>query len=616
MRVILVIICCLYGSVIFCQTSGDFKPFPGNLSDLYQFDLHKNYFINDDVEYRDRKEMIAAFQRLEKKLEEAKTKNKNVHSLLYEFDSLQKKMGKHSAYLGMYPFINTADPLYQMKLDSLSQQINPLLTHLGEIIMSLPKSAIGPYYEFFYTQLQNTTPFSKFSPGERRILNDITPNLINWQPRLFQINMRSSEFKPVETPTGKKYLPANINEVFNSPDRNIRKQGFLNNMEGIKSRREILAFLLLETVRNRNRVAVLSDFKDFPEQYYAGRFLTTEDVKGLLKILKDSAYINKRYETALFENFKKIGKFDTVYAWDRYMPDPNAPTPRFTITEATNIILEATKPLGNEYYTEIAKLLDPKNGRLDMVMRPNRVQRPGFSNGSVGYNSLFFQGNYEGYLYDVIIFGHEAGHAVQNMLMDNNHVSSFYAMGASYFTESFAGFNELLISDYLYRNASSKELKKYYLARFLEDATAIFGHGMDTYYQQTLYDSIQTGKFNNADQLEAQMQQVGLEFSRWYEPHMKYEMQWVNKMQFTTNPLYSVNYLYAKLLAVYYFSLYEQDKNSFLSKYNELLRNGYDQEPDKILKRFFNISVKDKKLVDITLNLINQKIGEYEKLTK
>jgi oligoendopeptidase F len=373
---------------------------------------------------------------------------------------------------------------------------------------------------------------------------------------------------------------------------------------------------LLETVRNRNRVAAVSGFKDFPEQSYSQRLLTRDMVNNLLKILADSAYINKRYENVLFRDIKKLAGIDTVYPWDRLTPDPRAPTPRFTITEATNIILEATRPLGNDYYMEMSKLLDPRNGRLDMVNRPNRVQRPGFSSGSVGYNSVFHQGNYEGFISDLIIFGHEAGHAVQNMLMDKNGVSSFYALGPSYFTESFAGFNELLITDYLYQKAATKEYKKYYLSRFLEQATELFSNAMDAAYEQILYDSVPAGKINNADQLEAQMQKTGYQFSDWFQPYMKYEMQWVNKMQFTTNPLYKLNYVYSKLLAVYYFSLFQQDRDKFVQKYNALLRNGYDQEPDKMLKQFLGISLTDKKLFDISLGLINKKIDEYESLTK
>lgn len=624
MRIVVTLLFSFYLTDLSGQTTKNFQPFPGDSARLYQFDLYKNYFINDQVEFIERSELVRAFQDLDKKLSaQSKSGNKNFYRLLREFDSLNKKIGKHSAYIGMFAYIDISNPVYYMKMDSFDRQLSPILNRISETIIALPSSSItkerqsqpGPDYRFFYTQLK-ADPMRRLSESERRIINDITPNLINWQARLFQTTLRTTEFKPVKTEDRILNLPANLNEIFNHPDRQVRKQGYLNNLEGINSRREIYATILLETVRNRNRVAVLMGFKDFPEQYYSERFLRKEIVNNLLKTLADSAYINKRFENALFENLKKLGRIDTVFAWDRSMPDPKTPTPRFTITEATKIILEATKPLGNDYNTEMAKLLDPRNGRLDMVNRPNRILRPGFSSGSVGYNSVFYQGNYEGYMGDLIIFGHEAGHAVQNMLMDKNGVSSFYALGPGYFTESFAGFNELLITDHLYQNANTIEYKRYYLSRFLNQATEIFGNAMDATYQNILYDSVPAGRISNADQLELQMQKTGLQFSNWYQPHVKYEMQWVNKQQFMTNPLYSLNYVYSKLLALYYFYLYQQNANSFVQKYNGLLRNGYDKEPDKILKQFLDISITDKKLINLSLGLINKKIDEYESLIK
>jgi oligoendopeptidase F len=620
---VLTLVCFLHLANVLGQPNAGFQPFPGDSAKLYQFDLHKNYFVNDQEEFKERLQLIGAFENLEKKFKNS-SGEKGIYRLILEYDSLLKKAGKHTAYLGMFAFIDLSNPFHQMKLDSFSQQVTPVINRIGEKIRSMPSSSItrnvtndphGPDYLFFHSQLQ-INPLRRFSESERQLINDLTPGLTNWQARLFQTTLRTTEFKPVKTPNGMLYLLANLNEIINHPDREVRKQGYLNNLEGIRSRREIFAMALLETVRNRNRVATVSGFKNFPEQSYSQRSLTREMVNKLLKILADSAYINKRFEKILFQNIKKLGGIDTVYAWDRLTPDPKAPTPRFTITEATKIILEATKPLGNDYYMEMSKLLDPRNGRLDMVNRPNRVQRPGFSSGSVGYNSVFYQGNYEGFMSDLIIFGHEAGHAVQNMLMDKNGVSSFYALGPSYFTESFAGFNELLITDYLYQKASTKEYKKYYLSRFLEQATELFNTAMDATYEQILYDSVPAGKISNADQLESQMQKTGYQFSEWFQPYMKYEMQWVNKMQFTTNPLYKVNYVYSKLLAVYYFSLFQQDRNKFVQQYDALLRNGYDEEPDKILRKFLDISLTDKKLFDISLGLINKKIDEYESLTK
>jgi oligoendopeptidase F len=125
---------------------------------MYKFDLYKNYFINDEVEYKQRTELITGFQNLEKKFDEkTKTGEKNFYPLIYEYDSLGRKVGKHSAYLGMFAYIDLSNPVYYMKMDTFDQQLSPILNRINETITALPLSSIakekqsqpGPDYRFF-----------------------------------------------------------------------------------------------------------------------------------------------------------------------------------------------------------------------------------------------------------------------------------------------------------------------------------------------------------------------------------------------------------------------------------------------------------------------------------
>src|SRR5215213_145779 len=102
MRIVGTLLCCLYLTNLPAQNSKNFEPFPGDSAKLYQFDLHKNYFINDQVEFKERTELVRAFQNLDKKLSaQSRSGYKNIYRLVSELDSLSKQTGKHSAYLGM-----------------------------------------------------------------------------------------------------------------------------------------------------------------------------------------------------------------------------------------------------------------------------------------------------------------------------------------------------------------------------------------------------------------------------------------------------------------------------------------------------------------------------------
>lgn len=262
----------------------------------------------------------------------------------------------------------------------------------------------------------------------------------------------------------------------------------------------------------------------------------------------------------------------------------------------------------------MARLLDPANGRLDMAPGPNRSPRPGFSTGSVGYPSVFYQGRYEGYLPDVTIFAHEAGHAVQNALMERNGVSALNAFGPSYFTESFAGFTELLLADHLYRTAPDPAARLYYLQAFLDRATALFGNARASHFEQALYDSIPRGGVRDADAAEALMQRIGSAYSIWYGENGEWKDQWINHIQYYTFPLYQVNYVYSALLALKYFELYSRDPAAFVERYVALLANGYDDEPDALLRRFLGFGLDADALVADAMRLIEAKTAELQRL--
>jgi oligoendopeptidase F len=285
--------------------------------------------------------------------------------------------------------------------------------------------------------------------------------------------------------------------------------------------------------------------------------------------------------------------YDTVHVWDLTAPRKGQTAPRFTITQATDVILAATAPLGRAYQTEMRALLDPENGRLDLVARPNRVDRPGFSTGTVGYPSMFFQGRFEGYLDDLTILAHEAGHGVQNMLMDSAGVLPRYASGPSYFTESFAMFNELLLLEPLFRSSTDSAQRRTYFDRLIDNAAEVFRLGHESLVELEVYDSAAAGRLLNADEIERLTQSLGTRFSVWFGPGSERQLAWTQPIQFFTRPLYRVNYVYAKILALRYLDMLHQNPAGFQQAYARLLRNGYDAPPDDLLRRFLGIDLRD-----------------------
>src|SRR5258706_9079680 len=149
--------------------------------------------------------------------------------------------------------------------------------------------------------------------------------------------------------------------------------------------------------------------------------------------------------------------------WDKTFVPKGLKRPQYTNIQSNEIMVKELRPFGTEWNSEWAALLNPNNGRLDIAPGNNRV--PGaFAWGFPGSQiSIFYSYNYEGFYNDLSTLAHESGHAVHFQFMGSNKVLPSYTNGPTYFTESFAMFNELLLPDYLYQNEKDHFRKTYFL---------------------------------------------------------------------------------------------------------------------------------------------------------
>ena len=76
-----------------------------------------------------------------------------------------------------------------------------------------------------------------------------------------------------------------------------------------------------------------------------------------------------------------------------------------------------------------------------------------------------------------------------------------------------------------------------------------------------------------------------------------------------------MNYLYAGLLALKYFTQFEADPKSFSPRYVALLKNGFNDSPAALERRFLGIDLSDEKaLVADATALIDARSKELAEL--
>ncbi len=171
---------------------------------------------------------------------------------------------------------------------------------------------------------------------------------------------------------------------------------------------------------------------------------------------------------------EKMG-LDALHFYDLFVPLVSEGDRKYTYEEAQQLVLEATAVLGSDYTALVRRAFAER--WIDVYPRDNK-RTGAYSTGS--YTSYpYVLLNFTGTLDDVFTLAHELGHSMHTYFSCRNqpYVYSGYSI---FCAEVASTLNEQLLSDYLFRHASSKEEQCLLLDKKLNDLRS-------TFYRQTMF---------------------------------------------------------------------------------------------------------------------------------
>lgn len=181
----------------------------------------------------------------------------------------------------------------------------------------------------------------------------------------------------------------------------------------------------------------------------------------------------------------------------------------YTVKEAKNLLLNALKPLGDEYISVLNDALE--NGWMDIY--PNKDKRSGaYSQGSVYDTHPFVLMNFNGTLDSVSTLAHEFGHALHSYFSNKNQPiqAADYPI---FLAEIASTFNEVLLNDYLLNNSNDKNLQLYILDQYIEGIRGtLFRQTLFAEFELEIHRLVESGKTLTADILDG----LYLDLTRFY----------------------------------------------------------------------------------------------------
>ena len=268
-----------------------------------------------------------------------------------------------------------------------------------------------------------------------------------------------------------KITNANFVTLQEDLDRDFRREVYEKYYKTYRQYSNTLASTLDGEFTAHNVEAKLRGYKSAREMSLFANNLPEKIYDNLLEVVHDNADIHRDYTTLRKEY---LGVEDLGFH-DIYVPLVEDYDRQIDFDEAKEIVLEAIKPLGEEY-VKVAK--EGFETRWFDVM-PNEGKRSGaYSSGSYD-TQPFILLNHTNSINDLFTIIHELGHSMHSYYTRSTQ-PYHYGSYSIFLAEIASTTNELLLLDYMLKNSKSEAETKYLLNYFVNQFKS-------TVFRQTMF---------------------------------------------------------------------------------------------------------------------------------
>ena len=161
---------------------------------------------------------------------------------------------------------------------------------------------------------------------------------------------------------------------------------------------------------------------------------------------------------------RRMMGLDTLYYYDLYAPAVKDIDAEYDYDKAKKMILNALKPLGDDYVKIIKEAFD--NRWIDVYPTPGK-RSGAYSSGSAYDVHPYILLNYNNLYNDVSTLAHELGHTMQSYLSNKNQPFPT-AMYPIFVAEVASTLNEVLLFNYVYNKTTDDDTKLALLMEYLD----------------------------------------------------------------------------------------------------------------------------------------------------
>lgn len=331
-------------------------------------------------------------------------------------------------------------------------------------------------------------------------------------------------------------------------------------------------------------------------------------VTNLIKTINDNLEVVHKYI-----NLKKsVTGIEDYHLYDTAISICDIPKIEYEFEDALKLIKNALSIFGDDYIEVIDKMFE--EGWVDVYPKENKRSMSFTAISYVGVPYILL--NFNKSINSVKTTSHEIGHGYN--VHASKMANDFIYFECSYFlTEIASKVNELLLSEYMIKNSSSLEEKKYVLNALISNlGNSLFNQVMFTEFEHSIINQL-TSKDISLDEvnnlyLNLMKKYNGNDIN--YDEDIKYG--WLKIPHFVMQDTYYM-YQYSIGMAIATSIVYRllNNEKDFVLKYKKFLSLGNSISITEALK-IIDINLEDNSYIENAIDFLSNNIDEMKRLVK
>lgn len=586
-----------------------------NIESQYKWTIDEMYpeesDLNKDIDKV--KSLIESVGSYKGKLSESK---ENLYDALHTSEEAGRVLEKLYVYTHMKSHEDTrvnANQGKATKIDMLSTELSMATSYMVPEIINIDEAKLNEFlqdeklsfYRKYIDEILREKPHT-LSEKEEEILaaaSDLSSVPENVYDMMSYADM---QFPEIEDEDGNKVkiTHANFTLFLKSKDRRVRKGAFEGLYSVYDQYRNTFASTLYGGVKSEIFYAKMRKYESALQGSLFADNISVDVYENLIKSVSENIAALDKY----IDLKKKFLGLDEIHMYDLYVPLTENFDMKIPYEEAKKIVLEALKPMGEEYLSHIREAFD--NGWIDVYENDGK-QGGAYSWGCYDSKSYVLM-NYHDDLNSLFTLIHELGHSMHSYYSKN--AQPYLYSGYKIFVAEVAStLNELLLINYLLKKSDSKEEKIYLLNYYLEQfRTTVYRQTMFAEFEKIVHETVEGGEPLTAEGFT----------DIYYKLNQKYYgkscvvdeeigLEWARIPHFYTN-FYVYKYATGFSAASALSKQILEEGEPAVARYKEFLKSGGSDYPLNQLKAA-GVDMHKKESVDKALSVFAELVDQLEK---